>query len=155
MFSVPTISDLKPPRTPLHSKKTKRCSECRHILIKPEQKAQSVRYKIKLLAASYLPTIEIARRLPTDPRLGGGTGRRPGSSRLSVLPVAATPVVEGEGLRRGGSVSPTRVFFALSDGGRSEEERRKGKRRGRGRVDISRADFLFPLLCVVCSTPTA
>lgn len=44
---------------PLHSKKTKRCYACRHILIKPEQKAQSVRYKIKLMAANYLPAMEV------------------------------------------------------------------------------------------------
>lgn len=44
-------------RIPLHSKPTKRCPSCRHILIKPEQKAQSVRYKIKLVAANYLPAI--------------------------------------------------------------------------------------------------
>lgn len=33
---------------------------CTHILIKPEQKAQSVRYKIKLVAANYLPAITVA-----------------------------------------------------------------------------------------------
>lgn len=33
---------------------------CTHILIKPEQKAQSVRYKIKLNAGSYLPAIKVA-----------------------------------------------------------------------------------------------
>jgi len=53
-------SDLKPLRIPLHSKKSKRCPSCRHILIKPEQKAQSVRYKIKLVAANYLPAINIS-----------------------------------------------------------------------------------------------
>ncbi|EIN12571.1 dynactin p62 [Punctularia strigosozonata HHB-11173 SS5] len=51
------VADLRPLRIPLQSKKTKRCSTCRHILIKPEQKAQSVRYKIKLVAANYLPAI--------------------------------------------------------------------------------------------------
>jgi dynactin-4 len=51
--------DLKPQRVPLHSKKSKRCPTCKHILIKPEQKAQSVRYKIKLVAANYLPNIEV------------------------------------------------------------------------------------------------
>ena len=51
--------DLKPQRIPLHSKKSKRCPTCKHILIKPEQKAQSVRYKIKLVAANYLPNIEV------------------------------------------------------------------------------------------------
>lgn len=53
-------SDLRPLRIPLHSKFSKRCPNCRHILIKPEQKAQSVRYKIKLVAASYLPSISVA-----------------------------------------------------------------------------------------------
>ncbi|KAG9019273.1 hypothetical protein FRB90_004542 [Tulasnella sp. 427] len=52
-------SELQPLRIPLHSKKTKRCPDCRHILIKPEQKAQSVRYKIKLMAANYLPSIDV------------------------------------------------------------------------------------------------
>ncbi len=56
----PNISDLKPLRIPLHSKKSKRCPHCRHILIKPEQKAQSVRYKIKLVAANYLPAITVS-----------------------------------------------------------------------------------------------
>ncbi|KAI0344415.1 hypothetical protein BDW22DRAFT_1326981 [Trametopsis cervina] len=52
--------ELKPLRIPLHSKKSKRCPSCRHILIKPEQKAQSVRYKIKLVAANYLPAITVS-----------------------------------------------------------------------------------------------
>ncbi|KAK0202038.1 dynactin p62 family-domain-containing protein [Desarmillaria ectypa] len=53
-------SDLRPLRIPLHSKRSKRCPECTHILIKPEQKAQSVRYKIKLVASNYLPAITVA-----------------------------------------------------------------------------------------------
>ncbi|KAF8644678.1 hypothetical protein AX16_008338 [Volvariella volvacea WC 439] len=52
--------DLRPLRIPLHSKRSKRCPVCTHILIKPEQKAQSVRYKIKLVAANYLPAITVA-----------------------------------------------------------------------------------------------
>lgn len=53
-------SDLKPLRIPLHSKKSKRCPTCRHILIKPEQKAQSVKYKIKLVAANYIPAVTVS-----------------------------------------------------------------------------------------------
>ncbi|KAI0315892.1 dynactin p62 family-domain-containing protein [Amylostereum chailletii] len=60
-------TDVKPLRMPLHSKKSKRCPQCRHILIKPEQKAQSVRYKIKLVAANYLPSISAA--LPAPPEI--------------------------------------------------------------------------------------
>lgn len=62
----PMFSDLRPLRIPLHSKKSKRCPTCRHILIKPEQKAQSVRYKIKLVAANYLPAISVALPQPKD-----------------------------------------------------------------------------------------
>lgn len=68
-------SDLRPSRIPLRSKKTKRCSTCRHILIKPEQKAQSVRFKIKLVAANYLPAMSIAFPPSQDParqRAAGG-----------------------------------------------------------------------------------
>lgn len=64
--------ELQPLRIPLHSKKTKRCPDCRHILIKPEQKAQSVRYKIKLMAANYLPSIDvIVPSLVPPPPTGG------------------------------------------------------------------------------------
>jgi dynactin-4 len=58
---------LKPLRIPLHSKKTKRCPTCRHILIKPEQKAQSVRFKIKLVAANYIPAMTVAFPPSADP----------------------------------------------------------------------------------------
>lgn len=54
------LRDLRPLRIPLHSKRSKRCPVCTHILIKPEQKAQSVRYKIKLVAANYLPAITVS-----------------------------------------------------------------------------------------------
>ncbi|KAG8711875.1 hypothetical protein FRC09_020373 [Ceratobasidium sp. 395] len=52
------LSSLAPLRIPLHSKMSVRCTTCRHILIKPEQKSQSVRYKIKLMASNYLPALE-------------------------------------------------------------------------------------------------
>ncbi|KAF9783108.1 dynactin p62 family-domain-containing protein [Thelephora terrestris] len=54
------VNDLKPLRIPLHSKKSKRCPTCRHILIKPEQKPQSVRFKIKIAATGYLPLMAIS-----------------------------------------------------------------------------------------------
>ncbi|KAF8908859.1 dynactin p62 family-domain-containing protein [Gymnopilus junonius] len=67
-------SELKPLRIPLHSKRSKRCPACTHILIKPEQKAQSVRYKIKLVAANYLPAITVA--LPHAQRLTAELARK-------------------------------------------------------------------------------
>ncbi|KAH8554823.1 dynactin p62 family-domain-containing protein [Umbelopsis sp. PMI_123] len=48
---------LKPQRIHLRIKRSKRCRTCRHILIKPEQKAQATRFKIKLVAMNYIPNI--------------------------------------------------------------------------------------------------
>lgn len=59
------ISELRPLRIPLRSKQTKRCHKCRHILIKPEQKSQSIRYKLKLMAANYLPSIDVLVLFPS------------------------------------------------------------------------------------------
>lgn len=72
---------LRPLRTPLHTKRSKRCPVCTHILIKPEQKSSSTRFKIKLVASNYLPAIDVYRRAPTTigSRLGGSSAssRRP------------------------------------------------------------------------------
>lgn len=58
--------ELRPLRTPLQAKLSKRCPVCTHILIKPEQKSSSTRYKIKLVAANYLPSISVYRRPPAS-----------------------------------------------------------------------------------------
>ncbi|KAI8331304.1 dynactin p62 family-domain-containing protein, partial [Chlamydoabsidia padenii] len=54
------LNQLHPQRTHLSIKRSKRCRTCRHILIKPEPKAQTTRFKIKLVAMNYIPTITIA-----------------------------------------------------------------------------------------------
>jgi dynactin 4 len=88
-------SDLKPLRIPLHSKKTKRCPTCRHILIKPEQKPQSVRFKIKLVAANYLPAMMVS----FPPSHDAAAGKRAASSRQA----AAEDTSETGGLYAGGT----------------------------------------------------
>jgi dynactin-4 len=57
-------SELKPQRIPLQTKRSKRCPQCSHILAKPDPKSSSTRFKIKLLASNYLPSIELFRRPP-------------------------------------------------------------------------------------------
>lgn len=52
-------SNLAPQRILLRIKRSKRCRACRHILIKPEQKAQATRFKIKLVALNYIPNIHL------------------------------------------------------------------------------------------------
>ena len=57
---------LRPSQTLLRTKRSKRCRTCRHILVKPEPKVQSTRYKIKLVALNYIPSISLK---PLQPAL--------------------------------------------------------------------------------------
>ena len=52
-------SDLRPIPMLLCTKRANRCRTCRHILVKPEAKVESTRYRIRLLALNYIPTINI------------------------------------------------------------------------------------------------
>lgn len=58
-------SQLRPIATLLRTKRSKRCRACRHILVKPEPKVQSTRFRIKLVAMNYIPAINISRLDPT------------------------------------------------------------------------------------------
>lgn len=62
MFSYSMNSAVLPERIALRTKYTKRCPHpsCRHLLIQPDPK--STRMKIKMVAANYLPAIELGRR---------------------------------------------------------------------------------------------
>lgn len=92
--------NLRPLRTLLQTKRTKRCPTCKHILIKPEQKASSTRFKIKLVASNYLPSIELLRRPP--PLLGSRFAAIAASGGASAKrPLKAAPVSEDEPLRPG------------------------------------------------------
>ena len=53
--SAAALSDLRPMPTLLRTKRSKRCAQCKHILMKPEFKPTSTRYRIKLIALNYLP----------------------------------------------------------------------------------------------------
>lgn len=57
--------ELRPTPYLLRTKRSKRCSACRHIISKPEAKVTSTRFKIKLIAKSYIPTITIRPLSPT------------------------------------------------------------------------------------------
>lgn len=53
------VHDLRPTRVPLQAKQSKRCPTCKHIVIKPDLKAASNRFKIKLVAMNYLPEFQL------------------------------------------------------------------------------------------------
>ena len=59
--------ELRPVPYLLRTKRSKRCSICRHIISKPENKVTSTRFKIRLVAKSYIPTITIRPLHPTAP----------------------------------------------------------------------------------------
>lgn len=52
-------SELRPIPVLLRTKRSKRCPVCRHIISKPEPKVASTRFRIRLVAGSYIPAISI------------------------------------------------------------------------------------------------
>jgi len=52
-------SELRPIPYLLRTKRSKRCPVCRHIISKPEAKIQSTRFRIRLIAGNYVPSITI------------------------------------------------------------------------------------------------
>ncbi|KAA1134293.1 hypothetical protein PGTUg99_034758 [Puccinia graminis f. sp. tritici] len=137
------VQDLKPSRVPLRSKRTKRCPTCQHILLKPKQKAQSIRFKIKLIASNYLPLIELHRkRIATSTKLGtdcltsgisaacksaaaGRTGAEAGSNPLlGQVDMLVTFTYQSDDLNDELEESPTRPTPASQKqgGGTAQEE---------------------------------
>jgi len=57
--SATHVSQLKPMPTQLRTKRSKRCAACKHILVKPELKVTSTRYRIKLVALNYIPFVSL------------------------------------------------------------------------------------------------
>lgn len=57
--------ELRPTQCVLRTKRSKRCAVCRHIISKPENKVASTRFKIRLVAKSYIPSITIRPLRPT------------------------------------------------------------------------------------------
>ena len=53
------VSELWPVANMLRTKRSKRCRTCRHILSKPESKVSNTRFRIRLVALNYIPSIII------------------------------------------------------------------------------------------------
>ena len=75
------IDDLRPIQALLHTKRSKRCRTCRHILVKPEAKVQSTRFRIRLVALNYIPTISLKPLQPAP------------STQLSLIDLNALPAL--------------------------------------------------------------
>ncbi|KAG4027530.1 hypothetical protein MFRU_029g00540 [Monilinia fructicola] len=59
------IDSLRPIPCLLRTKRSKRCRTCRHILSKPESKVPTTRFRIRLVALSYIPSITLSPLHPT------------------------------------------------------------------------------------------
>lgn len=59
-------SQLRPLAALLRTKRSKRCRACRHILVKPESKVTTTRFRIKLVAMNYIPALSISRLDPNS-----------------------------------------------------------------------------------------
>ncbi|KAI8893654.1 dynactin p62 family-domain-containing protein [Globomyces pollinis-pini] len=57
------ISQIRPLRVPLRTRKLKKCLHCQEILIKPEPKAQSYSFLIKQIASNWLPRYVVKRSI--------------------------------------------------------------------------------------------
>ena len=65
--SARCVSDLRPMPALLRTKRNKRCNECKHILVRPEFKPTSTRYRIRLVALNYIPLVSLR---PLNPPSG-------------------------------------------------------------------------------------
>ncbi|EAS32729.3 dynactin Arp1 p62 subunit RO2 [Coccidioides immitis RS] len=70
LFQLPGtrfVDDLCPLPAFLRTKRSKRCKACKHILVKPEFKPQSTRFRIRLIAISYIPLTNLRPIVPLPP----------------------------------------------------------------------------------------
>jgi len=73
------VDTLRPIPYLLRTKRSKRCSVCRHIMSKPEAKIGSNRFRIRLVAGSYIPSISI-RALSSGAPAPAATSSTPSSA---------------------------------------------------------------------------
>ncbi|KKK12276.1 hypothetical protein ARAM_007303 [Aspergillus rambellii] len=78
------VEDLFPKPILLRTRRSKRCKSCKHILVKPESKPASTRFRIRLIALSYIP-LPTMRPLILPPSSSSSSSSAP-SSLLSTSP---------------------------------------------------------------------
>ncbi|KTW31477.1 hypothetical protein T552_00120 [Pneumocystis carinii B80] len=59
LYHVIFKNDLKPIPYLLRAKRSKRCRSCKSVLISPESKPMSAKFRVKLIAMNYIPTISL------------------------------------------------------------------------------------------------
>jgi dynactin-4 len=79
------VDELLPLPVLLRTKRAKRCKSCKHILVKPETKPQSTRFRIRLIALSYIPLPTL--RLLAQPSTSSITGSAPAPDLNALSPL--------------------------------------------------------------------
>ena len=74
------LTDILPIPTLLRTKRNKRCRTCRHLLVLPESKVQSTRFRLRQVAFNFIPTMTLKHLSPT-----GGQSQENQSHGLSPL----------------------------------------------------------------------
>lgn len=88
--SLRFVDELRPVPTLLRTKRSRRCRACRHLLVKPEAKVQSTRYKIRTVATGAVPSMTVK---PLAGGGGGGGGVGGGGSTIDLEALApSTPL---------------------------------------------------------------
>ena len=76
---------LRPVPCLLRARRSRRCQPCRHIVTKPESRLNQTRYRMQLVASSYIPTITVRPMPSPSPPPGGPTAPPTASSILRPL----------------------------------------------------------------------
>ena len=87
------LSELQPIPTLLRTKRSRRCRTCRHILVKPDSKVHSTRYRIKLIALNYVPSMQI-KLLPSGSISNNDLSTLPPSRPLQFLLTLQNPMFD-------------------------------------------------------------
>lgn len=93
------LDELRPIPYLLRTKRSKRCPVCRHIVSKPEGKVSNTRFRIRLVAGSYIPSITVkplqatslSQTISGAPQGAGGSGTG-GSSSISTMQARIAPL---------------------------------------------------------------
>lgn len=88
------LDQLRPIPYLLRTKRSKRCPVCRHIVSKPEAKVSNTRFRIRLVAGSYIPSITVkplqatslSQTISGAPQGAGGAGAGGASSISTAQP---------------------------------------------------------------------
>lgn len=93
------LDELRPIPYLLRTKRSKRCPVCRHIVSKPEAKVSNTRFRIRLVAGAYIPSITVkplqatslSQTISGAPQ-GGGSAGGGGSSTSSIVQTRLAPL---------------------------------------------------------------